>query len=236
MKIKSQKLKNILQTLHNFLPEKSTILLLSKAGSKTFGLRGDETQEEIYGIFHAENFWEHIVLEKRGLKIEMVELQKFLQEAPYRYGVLCCAHFANPIYIHPKFDYPTLRKLFIFSACFTTPLFKTKGLNFFVLPDKILQLYWDLMVRLHILKTGKCVLNINRLKKYYRFPMIDILQKRAQAKPLTANAKQKIKNDILKMYKELQKFQAKREKVSDFFQKWKQWEEKIRKTFLLSSR
>jgi len=234
MKETSQETKNILKILQNFLPKKSKILLLSKAGSRFFGLERDGTLE-IYGIFHAKNFWEKISFEKNKLKIEIVELERFLKEAPTRYTALCSIHLGSPVYIHPKFDYHGLRKLFALPACFTKPLFKMRHFNFLIVSDA-LQLYWDLMARLHFLKTGKCVLNINRLKKYYQFPMIEILQKRVKSKALTKNEQRQIKNDILKMYKELQKFQPKQEKFSTFLQKWKSWEEKVKKTFLSCSK
>jgi len=230
MKEKSQEIKNILKILQNFLPKKSKILLLSKAGPRFFSLEKGGTLE-IYGIFHAQDFWEKISFEKNELKIEIIELKKFLKEAPTQYNALCFAHLGSPVYVHPKFDYHGLRKLFALPACFTRPLFKLRHFNFLIVSDA-LQFYWDLMWRLHFIKTGQIIFNFKYLKKYYRFPMIEILQKKPPSTPLTSKEKQRIKKDIMKLYKKLQKFQKKQKKSDVVSREWNFWRKKVETTFL----
>jgi hypothetical protein len=225
---------------------KGELLYLSLVGNYVFGWGKKEFSQEVYGIFALPNFWDKVYLHLPKFYVTLFNLEHLINhefKTPENLKVFakCSLNFANPIYIHKKFDFKTLFSFFKPSIVLTKPTLYFDFVYFPFSIDGVLRYYHFLLCAIYFLKTKKLELNLFELEKKngYKFPILRKLKKLflatfegGKVAPLSFEEKMEIKNNLDTLFKDFIELKAKTKKEEIDLEKFENWKERMRKTFL----
>lgn len=145
------------------------VLLLSLTGSRAFGWAGKNFDYDVHGVFAREGYWDNVHNGVAGIDLNLWELRHIVKMDIEYHHFETFQNMANPIYIHPKFDYETMMGFCSIRGCDEGSIRQQyRMLEVHENPRTALHCYRIAMVRNHWLVERSFELDVFKMAEEYR--------------------------------------------------------------------